>query len=182
MRVRADRTDFEAGIGGVRAKLSRSRELERPGDYVQKHPGRIEPPRGRAGAGAGRVPLRTACGVLMVVESSAGGTGRHVLDLSEGLIRRGCEVHLSYATGPGRPAVPGPPGAGSTGLRHAAVPMRTSIHPSDLGAVRAVRRYSRARGGFDVIHGHSSKGGAIARLAAAGHAARPPSTPSTGWS
>ncbi len=36
--------------------------------------------------------------VLMVVESSAGGTGRHVLDLSASLIKRGCEVHLIYST------------------------------------------------------------------------------------
>src|SRR5690606_9386236 len=37
--------------------------------------------------------------VLMVVESSAGGTGRHVLDLCQGLIERGCEVHLLYSEG-----------------------------------------------------------------------------------
>src|SRR5207248_9096964 len=54
------------------------------------------------------------------------------------------------------------------GLRALALPMRTSVHPSDVGVVRRVRRYMREHGPFDIIHGHSSKGGAIARLAALG--------------
>ena len=105
--------------------------------------------------------------VLMVLESSSGGTGRHVLDLSEGLAARGCDVHVLYSTGRAdrfflerveRLA----------GVRCAPLPMRTSIHPGDFFAVRAVRRYLDAFGPFDVVHGHSSKGGALARLAAVG--------------
>jgi glycosyltransferase involved in cell wall biosynthesis len=105
--------------------------------------------------------------VLMVVESSSGGTGRHVLDLSEGLARRGCDVHVLYSTGRADrffldrikllPTV-----------RCVPLPMRTSIHPSDFAAVRAARRYADEFGPFDAIHGHSSKGGAVARLAAFG--------------
>ncbi|MFO0910434.1 MAG: glycosyltransferase [Isosphaeraceae bacterium] len=105
--------------------------------------------------------------ILMVVESSAGGTGRHVLDLCEGLIRAGAEVHLIYSTTrldrfflDRLDTI--------TGLRHTALPMRTQIHPSDPRIIRAVRRYLREHGPFRVIHGHSSKGGAIARLAALG--------------
>jgi glycosyltransferase involved in cell wall biosynthesis len=103
----------------------------------------------------------------MIVESSAAGTGRHVLDLAEGLIARGVEVHLIYS--PLRadrlfldrvPAI--------KGLRALALPMRTGPHPGDIGVVRRVRRYLRTNGPFDAIHGHSSKGGAIARLAAFG--------------
>lgn len=108
-------------------------------------------------------PLR----ILMVVESSAGGTGRHVLDLCEGLTARGCEVHLVRSTRrvdrmflERLATLPN--------VRELALPLRTSPHPSDLGAVRAVRRYVRDHGPFDLIHGHSSKGGAIARLAAVG--------------
>jgi glycosyltransferase involved in cell wall biosynthesis len=111
-------------------------------------------------------PLR----LLMIVESAAAGTGRHVLDLAEGLIGRGCDVHLIYSTRridrlfvkrlTDLPA-----------LRRQALPMRTGIHPSDWRVVRAVRRYIRAAGPFDVIHGHSSKGGAVARLAALGSGA-----------
>ena len=46
--------------------------------------------------------------------------------------------------------------------------MRTSPHPSDLRTTLAIRKYLRANGPFDVIHGHSSKGGALARLAPLG--------------
>src|SRR5688500_7462619 len=97
-------------------------------------------------------PLR----VLMIVESAAAGTGRHVLDLSEGLIARGCEVHVLYSTGRvdrfflERIAK-------IAHLRHAAVSMRTNIHPSDLIAVWSARRYMRDHGPFDIVHGHSSK-------------------------
>jgi glycosyltransferase involved in cell wall biosynthesis len=110
-----------------------------------------------------RAPLR----ILMVVESSAGGTGRHVLDLSEGLLARGCEVHLAYSTGridrffADRITR-------LNGLRRIAVPMCTNINPGDWTAVRTIRRYMRTHGPFQIVHGHSSKGGAIARLAAPG--------------
>lgn len=110
-----------------------------------------------------RRPLR----VLMIVESSGAGTGRHVLDLSKSLIERECTVHLIYSNGRvDRMFLDRL--AGLTGLHHIAVPMRTSPHPTDMRALRAIRRYVRQAGPFDVIHGHSSKGGAMARLAAVG--------------
>jgi len=103
----------------------------------------------------------------MIVECSGGGTGRHVLDLSQCLIERGCEVHILYSRGridrmfeTRLDAI--------TSLYSQVVPMRTAPHPSDWSAWRAIRRYMRAHGPFDVIHGHSSKGGALARLAALG--------------
>jgi glycosyltransferase involved in cell wall biosynthesis len=105
--------------------------------------------------------------VLMVVESAGAGTGRHVLDLAEGLQQRGVEVHVIYSTGRvddqflDRLAE-------LKDVRHRALHMRTAPHPSDIGVLWAVRRYMRKFGQFDVIHGHSSKGGAIARLAALG--------------
>ena len=115
--------------------------------------------------GAGRRRRRPR--VLMVVESSSGGTGRHVLDLSEGLTQRGCDVHVLYSTGRAdrffldrAKSLPG--------VRCVPLPMRTSIHPGDFAAVLAARRYVKEFGPFDAIHGHSSKGGAVARLAALG--------------
>src|SRR2546423_12345018 len=51
----------------------------------------LSPVRGRRAAG----PRPR---VLMFVESSSGGTGRHVLDLSEGLARRGWGVHVLVST------------------------------------------------------------------------------------
>lgn len=109
--------------------------------------------------------------VLLVVESSAGGTGRHVLDLAEGLSARGCEVHLIYSTRRldklfiDRLA-------GLKSVRQVALPIRTSPHPADVQVVLAVRRHMRRFGPFDIVHGHSSKGGAVARLAAFGTRAR----------
>jgi glycosyltransferase involved in cell wall biosynthesis len=117
----------------------------------------------QARAGDKRASLK----VMMVVESSAGGTGRHVLDLAEGMTARGHEVHVIYSTGrvdrffSDRLL-------SLHGVRHAALPMRTSPHPSDLRMVLAIRKYLRQFGPFDVIHGHSSKGGALARLAPLG--------------
>jgi glycosyltransferase involved in cell wall biosynthesis len=107
----------------------------------------------------------------MIVESAAGGTGRHVLDLCEGLIARGCDVHVIYSTSrvdrmfTERLAT-------VSGLITASMWITTSIQPSDLAAVLAIRRYMKAHGPFDVVHGHSSKGGALARLAALAAGAR----------
>jgi glycosyltransferase involved in cell wall biosynthesis len=123
--------------------------------------------RGPAGRDGARRPLR----VLLVVESSAGGTGRHVLDLADGLTGRACEVHVIYSTKRvdrmflDRLAQ-------LDRVRQKALPIRTSPHPGDLAIVRAVRRYMREFGPFDIVHGHSSKGGAIARLAAFGTRAK----------
>lgn len=124
--------------------------------------------------GVATSPARTATApvarlprVLMVVESSSGGTGRHVIDLCRGLASRGCEVHLIYSTGrvdaPFLEAL-----AGLGRVRSTPLPMRRAIHPSDAAVVWAVRRYLREFGPFDLVHGHSSKGGAVARLAALG--------------
>lgn len=109
--------------------------------------------------------------VLLIVESSAGGTGRHVLDLAEGLTARGCEVHVIYSTRR-LDKLFTERLAELQGVRHVALPIRTSPHPADLKTVRAARRYMRQFGPFDIVHGHSSKGGAIARLAAFGTGAK----------
>ncbi len=118
-------------------------------------------------------PALRSLRVLMIVESSAGGTGRHVLDLAEGMIGQGHEVHLVHSTvrldklftdrlqAPVLSRMP-----------RMALAMGTSIHPRDLLVARAIRRYARAHGPFDIIHGHSSKGGALARLAALGTSAK----------
>ena len=36
--------------------------------------------------------------ILLVLEATLGGSGRHVLDLAEGLMASGEEVHLVYST------------------------------------------------------------------------------------
>lgn len=90
-----------------------------------------------------------------------------MLDLADGLMARGCEVHLIYSTGRidarFRDRL-----AELKNLPSLALPMRTTPHPADFGVVKTVRRYLKQHGPFDIVHGHSSKGGAIARLAALG--------------
>lgn len=110
-------------------------------------------------------PSAGALRILLIVEASSGGTGRHVLDLAEGLLARGCDVHLLYSTGridrTFRQRLTAMPA-----LHKTVIEMRRAIHPADMLALRAVCRYIRAAGPFDIIHGHASKGGAMARLAA----------------
>jgi RraA family protein len=105
-------------------------------------------------------PLR----VLLITEASGGGAGRHVLDLAEGLIARGCDVHL--ISSPGREDQFFRRHLDHLGaLIHASFPMRRNIHPADFRSWCQIRRYARANGPFDIIHGHGAKGGALARLA-----------------
>ncbi len=109
-------------------------------------------------------PLR----VLQVVEAITAGVGQHVLDLSLRLQRAGLHVLV---------ACPGVrDGAwkdtafvdrlGAAGIPATVVPMRRRIHP--LADLRAASRLAKLiqRERVDVIHGHSSKAGALARLAA----------------
>jgi glycosyltransferase involved in cell wall biosynthesis len=109
--------------------------------------------------------------ILLIVESSAGGTGRHVLDLAEGFIARGHRVVLVHSTiridRLFRRRL-----ESIHGLDCVALPMRMAPHPADFKAVRVIRKLHAEFGPFDIIHGHSSKGGALARLAALGTPAR----------
>jgi glycosyltransferase involved in cell wall biosynthesis len=50
------------------------------------------------------------------------------------------------------------------GVKLTEVPMRRSPHPSDLAVLISLYKYLREKGPFDLVHGHSSKGGALARL------------------
>jgi glycosyltransferase involved in cell wall biosynthesis len=104
--------------------------------------------------------------VLEVVESCGAGVGRHVRDLCEGLAALGHRVTVAYA-----------PHRVDAAFRQFLITrrgqidfvplkLRREISPgSDLASVVQLRRLVKREGSFDVIHGHSSKGGAIARLA-----------------
>ena len=95
--------------------------------------------------------------------------GRHVIDLAKGLARASHRVELVYsplrmdaAFGRGLDEL------SRLGVRPTPLPMRRAPGPWDIPAALALRRFIRGRGPFDVVHGHSSKGGALARLAALG--------------
>ncbi|MFI5037469.1 MAG: glycosyltransferase family 4 protein [Solirubrobacterales bacterium] len=94
--------------------------------------------------------------ILLCTQPTDGGVGRHVCDLIEGLTAKGDEVILCS------PAIP--PGLRQP-VTHERLDLRRAIAPrADLVAlgrfVRIVRDLQP-----DLIHAHSSKAGAIARLA-----------------
>jgi len=105
--------------------------------------------------------------VLIVVEASGGGSGRHVIELVDGLAAIGCDVHLLYSElridATFRAAL-----GTMQGVHLKSVPMRREPHWSDIGCALEIRRYMNEHGKFDVVHAHSSKAGVLARIAAVG--------------
>ncbi len=103
--------------------------------------------------------------ILKIIETGGGGSGRHILDLTRGLIARGHEVHIVHSPLRAEPvfeqrlmALPG--------AEIVSIDIRKDVGLHDIEAFRQLRRYVREQGPFDVIHGHSSKGGALGRIAA----------------
>ncbi len=106
--------------------------------------------------------------VLWVVEATGGGTARHVVDLASALSESGLELHLVYS--PLRSDALWRQGRlrlEAAGVSLYPLPMRPGPHPADLPALYRLRGLLRRLGPFALVHGHSSKGGALARLLAA---------------
>ncbi len=105
--------------------------------------------------------------ILMVIETGGGGSGRHIIDLVTGLVARGHEVHVVHS--PLRAEQSFERRLFSIeGATIVSMDIRKSIGFHDFSVVRQLRRYIRNNGPFDVVHGHSSKGGALGRLASLG--------------
>jgi glycosyltransferase involved in cell wall biosynthesis len=105
--------------------------------------------------------------ILHVLEATLGGTARHIIDLCQGLLDRGHEVHLLYSARRASQAfLEELAGLRSAAGFHAAeIPMRREISWEDWRHGRAIRAYVCSRGPFDVIHAHSTKAGFLTRLA-----------------
>lgn len=118
--------------------------------------------RSTTAADPGKSPLR----ILLVLESAGGGAGRHVLDLAAGLQRLGHEVHLAWSPVRAEPGFRADLAAADGIIGH---PIKMARAPSmnDIAAIGALRRLLAAHR-FDVVHGHSSKAGALVRMACAG--------------
>lgn len=104
--------------------------------------------------------------ICHVIESSSGGSSRVVIALLRDQIATGHDVTLIYS--PIRSDPPFTEAVASLGatLRVRLLPMYRQVGAHD--AVAAFRLWGALRdlGPFDVIHGHSSKAGALARMAA----------------
>ncbi|MDQ1192355.1 glycosyltransferase involved in cell wall biosynthesis [Brevundimonas vesicularis] len=109
--------------------------------------------------------------ILLVIEPSGGGSGRHVVDLARALIGGRHQVSLIWSTGRAEPwfqaAVAALPLHASDCL-----PMRRSVGPWDVVALHALNRLIARLGPFEIVHGHSAKAGALVRLAHAPGAAK----------
>jgi len=101
--------------------------------------------------------------IALITETFTTGVGRHVADLMGALSARGHEVHLLYGDRRFDPALVRTVQSLPDVHVHA-LPMKRAPHPQDLRSLWTVWRYLRRHGPFDVLHGHSSKGGAYARL------------------
>jgi glycosyltransferase involved in cell wall biosynthesis len=101
--------------------------------------------------------------ILQVLEPSGGGSGRHFLDLCRALGARGHRVTAIYSPLRAEDRVVAELKSLPLEAVHA-VAMTRSPSPSDFKAWAAIQRIVRSAGAFDVIHGHSSKAGALIRL------------------
>ena len=105
--------------------------------------------------------------ILQVVETSGAGVGLHVRDLVRGLAGAGHEVHLIYSPVRMDPRFHELVNH-SNGFRAVPLNMERLPQPRDLLFIKFIRDYLKRLCPFDIIHGHSSKGGLLARLAGVG--------------
>ncbi|MEU4725014.1 glycosyltransferase family 4 protein [Nonomuraea dietziae] len=96
--------------------------------------------------------------VAFVLGTTSGGTGRHVMMLAEGLLRRG---HQVLVVGPR--SVEEQFGFRAAGMVFVPVPVSDRPHP--VNDVRAVARIRRCLEEADVAHAHGLRAGALAALA-----------------
>jgi glycosyltransferase involved in cell wall biosynthesis len=104
-------------------------------------------------------PLR----ILQIIEPSGGGSGRHYVDLCRTLVEKGHEVTAIYSPVRAEDRFVQELQALPVKAVHS-VAMRRLPHPSDLAAWLQIWKIMRREGPFDIIHGHSSKAGVLARL------------------
>lgn len=106
-----------------------------------------------------------ALNVVLVVEASSAGVGRHVRDLSTELAKRDHTVHIIWSPTRADSSFLDFASSPPSGVSLYEIPMERLPGSKDVGVVRRTRRLLKSLATLDVVHGHSSKGGAIARLA-----------------
>lgn len=105
--------------------------------------------------------------ILHVIATPGHGSGRQVINLAENMRDMGHELHIIYSgtriSSDFRRQLDG-----LSNVQRCEVAMLRDPHPTDLKSALQIRSYIYRKGPFDVVHGHSSKAGALARLAATG--------------
>ncbi len=104
-------------------------------------------------------PLRIA----LMLEPSGGGSGRHVLDLSQGLARSGQDVTVIWSPTRAKKDFIDALEAEET-ITSLPLSMHRAVGPKDIGSLRDLRNLLSQQAPFDVLHAHSSKAGALIRL------------------
>jgi glycosyltransferase involved in cell wall biosynthesis len=97
--------------------------------------------------------------VALVLASSTGGVGQHVVSLARGLLAAGCRVLVC-----GPAATDQLFGFTAAGADFTAVEIPAGPGPQDSGAIRTLRRALAARD-VDVVHAHGLRAGFVAALA-----------------
>ena len=97
--------------------------------------------------------------VLQVLQPEDGGVAEHVLLLSLGLLERGFEVEVALSE-----ASTVAPELRRAGTRLHGLALEREVGVHDARGAWALRRLARG-GRYDLVHAHSSKAGALARLA-----------------
>ncbi|MEF0939196.1 glycosyltransferase family 4 protein [Rhizobium sp. BR 362] len=101
--------------------------------------------------------------LLQVLEPGGGGSGRHFLDLCRAMQRRGHSVTAIYS--PLRAEAAFVAELEGMGLDNViSLAMRRAPGPWDVTAWWQIRKIVAQHGPFHLIHGHSSKAGALTRL------------------
>ena len=108
----------------------------------------------------------TAVRVVLVCEAAGGGVGKHVLDIAERLPQLGFDVLVVHSACRAEPDFTDRLARHAMyGYRVARVDVHRAPGPGDVVGVLRLRRAIRDFGRADILHGHSAKGGALARLA-----------------
>lgn len=101
--------------------------------------------------------------IALILETSGGGSGRHLLDLARGLLARGHDVTVIWAPGRAQQDFVDALQA-MEGLKTVPLEMARAVGPGDVKSLRALKKVLLCLKAFDILHGHSSKAGALIRL------------------